>query len=61
MKALILFPHQLFSLVGKIEMDIPVYLVEEHLYFRKFNFHKQKLVFHRASMKAHEHALRSSD
>ena len=27
-----------------------IYLVEEHLFFRQFQFHKQKLAFHRATM-----------
>jgi deoxyribodipyrimidine photolyase-related protein len=34
-------------------------LVEEFLFFRQYNFHKQKLVFHRASMKAYQQFLQS--
>ncbi len=34
-------------------------MVEEFLFFRQYNFHKQKLVFHRASMKAYQQFLQS--
>lgn len=50
----IIFPHQLFEesvLLKEAEM---IYLVEEYLFFREFNFHRQKLIFHRASMKYYE-------
>lgn len=49
----ILFPHQLFEqniLLAKCDI---IYLVEEWLYFKQFNFHKQKIAFHRASMKGY--------
>ena len=55
----ILFPHQLFEqhpLLGKCDT---IYLVEEWLYFRQYNFHQQKIVFHRASMKAYQSYLAS--
>jgi len=55
----ILFPHQLFeqnSLVSKCET---IYLVEEELFFKQYNFHKQKIAFHRASMKFYEGYLQS--
>lgn len=48
----IVFPHQLFTPHPAIAGDRPVVLVEEHLFFTQFRFHKQKLAFHRASMKA---------
>ncbi|MCX6140163.1 MAG: cryptochrome/photolyase family protein [Candidatus Kapabacteria bacterium] len=34
-----------------------LYLVEECLFFRHYNFHKQKIAFHRASMKFYERSL----
>lgn len=37
-----------------------VFLVEEFLYFKIYKFHKQKLVFHRASMKAYMDYLSNS-
>lgn len=46
---LILFPHQLY-----FSDKLPskhVVLIEEHLFFRQYEFHKLKLVFHRSSMK----------
>ena len=55
----ILFPHQLFEqniLVAKCET---IYLVEELLFFKQYNFHKQKITFHRASMKFYENYLQS--
>lgn len=55
----ILFPHQLFEQHPALSANRPVYLVEEFLFFRQYRFHKQKLVFHRASMKAYQHYLLS--
>ncbi len=54
---LLIFPHQLTrnDLVHTFAGDI--YIVEEHLFFKQYNFHKQKLVFHRATMKAFEAEL----
>lgn len=45
-----IFPHQLFIAHPALETDRPVFLIEEHLFFRQYNFHKQKLLLHRASM-----------
>lgn len=54
-----LFPHQLFRnvapLVGK-----RVFLIEESLFFRQYAFHLQKIILHRASMKAYEAYLQNS-
>jgi deoxyribodipyrimidine photolyase-related protein len=47
----ILFPHQLFEYNPLVSNCETIYLVEEHLFFKQYNFHKQKLAFHRASMK----------
>lgn len=47
----LIFPHQLFAQHPAIRKDRPVYLIEEELFFNQYTFHKQKLVFHRASMK----------
>ena len=55
----IIFPHQLFEqniLISKCET---VYLVEEILFFKQYNFHKLKIAFHRASMKFYESYLLS--
>ncbi len=46
----IIFPHQLFKYHPAIDKQRIIYLVEETLFFHQYNFHKQKLVLHRASM-----------
>lgn len=56
----LIFPHQLFQNSSFLEKGSKVYLVEEELYFKQYNFHKQKLVLHRASMKCYEQYLISS-
>ena len=47
----LIFPHQLFSESPLLENAYPVYLIEEYLFFSQYQFHKQKIAFHRASMK----------
>lgn len=56
-QAAIIFPHQLFKNTAMLDKNKRHYLVEEHLFFTKYLFHKEKLVLHRASMKAYEHYL----
>lgn len=55
--ATLIFPHQLFENTPVVRNDQPVFLSEEHLFFRQFPFHMQKLAFHRASMKFYEDFL----
>ncbi|OEJ99735.1 cryptochrome/photolyase family protein [Roseivirga misakiensis] len=57
----LLFPHQLFEKHEIYDNGAPIYLVEESLFFKEFNFHKVKLVFHRASMKSHQAYLESKN
>lgn len=57
MKATIIFPHQLFEENPAILSDAEVYLVEEFLFFKQYNFHRQKLKYHRATMKFYEDFL----
>ena len=47
----IIFPHQLFLKSPLLENNNETYLIEEYLFFKQFSFHKQKIAFHRASMK----------
>ena len=55
MKAInLIFPHQLFQKSPLLENDFDIYLVEEFLFFKHYSFHKQKIAFHRASMKAYQ-------
>lgn len=49
----LLFPHQLFENNPALKTGQPVWMLEENLFFKQYNFHRQKLVFHRASMKAY--------
>ncbi len=53
----LIFPHQLFESHPALDKSRPIYLVEEFLFFNQYNFHKQKLVFHRASMKGYQQYL----
>jgi len=55
----LLFPHQLFRKHPMFEEVDVVYLVEEDLFFKQYAFHKQKIAFHRASMKALEADLKA--
>ena len=60
-KAGIIFPHQLFEQNVIYSTCDTIYLIEEWLYFRQYNFHKQKIAFHRASMKFYESYLKSKN
>lgn len=57
--AAIVFPNQLFRNPA-LPKHARVYLVEEYLFFRQYHFHKQKIAFHRASMKYYEVYLQSN-
>ncbi len=50
----LIFPHQLFEESPLLENGHAVYLIEEFLFFRQYPFHKQKIAFHRASMKYYQ-------
>ena len=47
----LIFPNQLFKDSIHLDNTSSHYLIEEELFFNHFNFHKQKLYFHRCSMK----------
>ncbi|WKK67178.1 cryptochrome/photolyase family protein [Lutimonas zeaxanthinifaciens] len=53
----LVFPHQLLNDHEMFHTCDQLFLIEEFLFFRQFNFHKQKLAFHRASMKAFQQRL----
>lgn len=57
MKVGIVFPHQLFEINDEMFKCDTIYLVEEWLYFKQYNFHQQKICFHRATMKFYENYL----
>ena len=56
-EVLIILPNQLHESNEALQKNIPIYLVEEYMFFNQYNFHKQKLVFQRASMKNYENYL----
>jgi deoxyribodipyrimidine photolyase-related protein len=47
----LIFPHQLFETIPAKTNQI--ILVEENLFFSQYPFHKQKIVWQRASMRAY--------
>jgi deoxyribodipyrimidine photolyase-related protein len=53
----LIFPHQLFSESPLLTNGNPTYLIEEHLFFTQYRFHKQKIAFHRASMQCYKDFL----
>ena len=53
----LIFPHQLFEKNPLLDLEGVYCLVEEYLFFNQYNFHVQKLLFHRASMKYYEDYL----
>jgi deoxyribodipyrimidine photolyase-related protein len=54
----IIFPNQLYNQHPAIVANRPVYLLEEWHFFNQYQFHKEKLVLHRASMKFYEQFLK---
>jgi deoxyribodipyrimidine photolyase-related protein len=54
----LVFPHQLYRDVSYQKTDT-VFLLEDPLYFTEQNFHVQKLILHRASMKFYADYLKS--
>ncbi|MEO7766413.1 MAG: cryptochrome/photolyase family protein [Ferruginibacter sp.] len=56
-EAVLVFPHHLFRRHPAMKLSRQVYLLEEWLFFRQYNFHKQKLILHRSGMKFYEKYL----
>lgn len=56
MKTFILYPNQLFKNLSNFA-NKKVLLIEEALFFTQYDFHIQKLILHRASMKFYESYL----
>ena len=59
MRVGLVFPHQLFEANILVETCEKIYLIEEFLFFKQYNFHKQKLAYHRGSMKFYEEYLQT--
>ena len=47
----LIFPNQLFEKSPLFNYNVKTYLIEEYLFFKQYKFHKQKIFFHRISMK----------
>ena len=59
MEISLIFPNQLFENSELLQNSEKIILIEEYLFFNHFNFHKQKILFHRMSMKSYENYLKS--
>jgi len=57
----IIFPNQLFKNCFAIDNKEATYLIEEHLYFNQYKFHKQKIAFHRSSMQKYKDYLSNNN
>jgi deoxyribodipyrimidine photolyase-related protein len=53
------FPNQLFQALPEEMKGKQIYIIEDPLFFNLYPFHKQKIAFHRASMKFYEYYLKS--
>lgn len=53
----LIFPHQLYKQHPAVEGGRQIFLIEEWLFFNQYNFIKQKLVLHRASMQHYKFVL----
>lgn len=56
-EGILVYPHQLFKDSGLIAPGRTVFLIEDPLFFTQYQFHKQKLMLHRASMRAYQDTL----
>tara|TARA_B100000524_G_scaffold193637_1_gene100356 strand:- start:849 stop:2006 length:1158 start_codon:yes stop_codon:yes gene_type:complete len=54
----IILPNQLFKTSPLIKSSNEVYLIEENLFFKQYKFHKQKILFHRLTMKFYSEYLK---
>ena len=54
----IIFPNQLFEDSPLMKNQNEFILVEEFLFFNQFKFHKQKILFHRITMKKYQQYLK---
>ena len=57
----LIFPNQLFKKSELLNQDFIHFIIEETLFFNHYNFHKQKLFFHRCSMKNYYDFLKNKN
>lgn len=58
MKIFLIYPHQLFEYADILDAYDQIFIIEEPLFFTQYTFHKQKLIFHRGTMKMYEKFLK---
>jgi deoxyribodipyrimidine photolyase-related protein len=56
-EATVIYPHQLFLKSPALSKDRPVVLAEDPWFFKRHQFHAQKLVLHRATMRGYRDHL----
>ncbi len=61
MEVNLIFPNQLFRDSVLTNNSNKTFLIEEFMFFKHFKFHKQKILFHRMSMKKYESFLKSKN
>ncbi|ANQ48676.1 cryptochrome/photolyase family protein [Flammeovirga sp. MY04] len=60
--AALIYPHQLFKHSPLFEKEVECFfIIEEPLFFGQYNFHKQKIAYHRATMKFYQDYLKSKN
>lgn len=55
----LIFTHQLFEDITSFDKS-EIYLIEHPYFFRHYTYHKKKIMFHRASMKAYQAYLETN-
>ena len=53
----LIFPNQIFKESDLLNESKKIYLIEEYLFFKQYKFHKQKILFHRMTMKSYQSYL----
>ena len=57
----LIFPNQLFKNSELLSQDFRHFVIEESLFFNHYNFHKQKIFFHRCSMRNYYDFLKNKN
>jgi deoxyribodipyrimidine photolyase-related protein len=56
-EAILILPTQLFERHTLLDKNKPIFLIEHPRYFTELKFHKQKILFHRATMQMYKDYL----
>lgn len=59
--ASLVFPHQLYENHPALNINSEVFMLEDDLFFKHFNFHKIKIAYQRATMKYYEAYLKEKN